>query len=191
MLQGERAYTRLKLLWLSSQDRKLHSTALLTRRRKECSCADSQAKMKTKSAARSFCTGCCLLSVQPAFILLPSDAFVVPSTTHDALVKQHRHQNQHRHHHRPISPLSTAARRCVLVEDGLVGQGLRRPRTRSDIVPVAMSASSGPGESAPGRGAQSVPSGPGAGVIDLKFRELKTGGFKVFLLFFLLGVSKK
>lgn len=45
------------------------------------------------------------------------------------------------------------------------------------------------GESASGRNAfSSVPSGPGAGVINLEFRDLKTGGFKVFLLFFLLGV---
>lgn len=37
--------------------------------------------------------------------------------------------------------------------------------------------------------ARAVPVGPGAGVIDLKFENLKTGGFKVFLLLFLLGVS--
>jgi len=33
------------------------------------------------------------------------------------------------------------------------------------------------------------PQGPGAGVIDLRFENLKAGGFKVFLLLFLLGVS--
>lgn len=51
------------------------------------------------------------------------------------------------------------------------------------------SSSASDSESAAGRSAAMRPSGPGAGVIDLQFGKLKAGGFKVFLLFFLLGVS--
>lgn len=61
---------------------------------------------------------------------------------------------------------------------------------RFDILDLSMSASSGRGPAgSSGSNAYFSAKGPGAGVINMRFKELKTGGFKVFLLFFLLGVS--
>lgn len=51
---------------------------------------------------------------------------------------------------------------------------------------VSMSSFDAAGDAA----ARAVPVGPGAGVIDLKFENLKAGGFKVFLLLFLLGQGR-
>lgn len=64
---------------------------------------------------------------------------------------------------------------------------MERPSASSwqSYVPARMSASSSAGSS----GTYSPATGPGAGIIDMRFKELKTGGFKVFLLLFLLGVS--
>lgn len=155
--------------------------------------------MKTKAAVRSLCTGC-LLSV-PAGLLLSStatscEAFVVSSGTSHVL-------SASQHHHAAAStmrPLALLRAKNVYSRDaisgsGTLGQGVRRTRNHSSSKRgngdcCAMSASSsGSGESASGLNAFSAPSGPGAGVINLEFRDLKTGGFKVFLLFFLLGVS--
>lgn len=61
----------------------------------------------------------------------------------------------------------------------------RSSSSRSSNVPARMSAASSAGSS----GTYSPATGPGAGIIDMRFKELKTGGFKVFLLLFLLGVS--
>lgn len=157
--------------------------------------------MKTKAAARSLCTGC-LLGV-PAVLFFSStatscDAFVVPSGRAHVLSATQRD-----HAAAPagtLRPLALLRARNIFSRDainggGTLGQGARRTRNHSSSKGghsdcCAMSASSsGSGESASGLNAFPAPSGPGAGVINLEFRDLKTGGFKVFLLFFLLGVS--
>lgn len=154
--------------------------------------------MKTKSASRSFCAGR-LLGIPAGLMMLASTsslsscyAFVVLSNP----LPSHCHGSHH-HDHKTTSPPHPIALQCTsrLLSSGAssVGAVLRRTRNRSNSsntsTAMSVSASSGSGESAAGRSAYSPPSRPGAGVIDLKFRELKAGGFKVFLLFFLLGVS--
>lgn len=76
----------------------------------------------------------------------------------------------------PARPLATQGARASL--------GVRRARRDLSVLSVSSFDAAGDSAAAP-----AVPVGPGAGVIDLKFENLKAGGFKVFLLLFLLGVS--
>lgn len=157
--------------------------------------------MKTKAAARSLCTGCLLGASATLFFSSTAtscDAFVLPSGRSHVLSATQRHYAA-----TPagsLLPLALLRTRNIFSRDGIngggtLGQGARRTRNHSSSKGgssdcCAMSASSsGSGESASGLNPFSAPSGPGAGVINLEFRDLKAGGFKVFLLFFLLGVS--
>lgn len=154
--------------------------------------------MKTKATARYLCSGCLL--GPPAGLLFSSgvsscDAFIVSSSRSHVLSATYHHAASPITSLRPLALLRARSdfSRDATSQGGTLGQGARRTRNHSSSKLgncYAMSASSsGSGESASGLNAFSAPSGPGAGVINLEFRDLKTGGFKVFLLFFLLGVS--
>ncbi|CAM9551682.1 unnamed protein product, partial [Ascophyllum nodosum] len=82
---------------------------------------------------------------------------------------------------------STAERDRV----GALGSTVRRVRTgRSSRRKSILASAYSEGEPSPGSNETKRPSGPGAGLIDLHFRHIKSGGFKVFLLFFLLGQAR-
>lgn len=144
--------------------------------------------MKTKAAVRSFC----LVGV-PGLLISSAgcDAFVNLNTPHAP-------SRQHRHHTRPGAATPTRSLQALpqpripSAEDvsagGQTGRVARRSRNRGRCT-AAVQMAAGSGESANGQHAYSPPTGPGAGVINLQFRHLKAGGFKVFLLLFLLGVS--
>ena len=119
-----------------------------------------------------------------AGILCCCDAFVVsPQQHHHVLASQHQQQLVRL----PAATASTSTDasppRPLLTQGPRAGLGVRRTRRASLSMSSAFDAA---GDAA---AARAVPVGPGAGVIDLKFENLKTGGFKVFLLLFLLGVS--
>lgn len=153
--------------------------------------------MKTKASARSLCTRC-LLGIPAALLIssaTPCDSFVLSSSS-----SRSSHVLSTQHHHaaptalRSLTFLTSRASspRDVISDVSTLGYVARRTRnhnTSSYRGKSGCCAMSAAGESASGRNVfSSVPSGPGAGVINLEFRDLKTGGFKVFLLFFLLGV---
>lgn len=132
-----------------------------------------------KTRALTSCTG--------GLICLSTSCTAFVSSTTPAL-------SQHHHHRTNRSPVAAAAAattpRLLLTPTTMKlsgrarrhARGLRRTRMAEDSGNdgvVNMSSYD----------AASAPSGPGAGVIELQFENLKTGGFKVFLLFFLLGVS--
>lgn len=148
--------------------------------------------MKTKSVARSVCTGC-LLGV-PAGLLYNNmsscDAFF--------LLNQHPHATISTQRHAAGTPKQSLVLKYngsggllsrEIYSDGTARHASRRTRSRDGGSVAALPAFSGPGEPASGPSTSAVPRGPGAGMIDLKFQALKPGGFKGFLLFFLIGVS--
>lgn len=139
--------------------------------------------MKVKSGARSLCTGCLLALAADPVTYSPCDAFVANAAQHVRLGKDQG----------PLASLPQQRLRSQQHDlELLPNYRVRSVRcTRGSSSEMSASfGSSGSGELGAGRSAYSAsPSGPGAGVIDLQFWKLKTGGFKVFLLFFLLGVS--
>lgn len=144
--------------------------------------------MKTKAVAMSWSAG--------GLLCLSSEAFIVPPVGNHVLG-----QSQHQLGRRPSpvtpaagsSTATAAAPRLLLARTTMA---FSRDYARSSdrgVVRRTRRASSSSFDAAAAGGessrAAATPVGPGAGVIDLQFESLKAGGFKVFLLFFLLGVS--
>ncbi|CAM9890995.1 unnamed protein product [Ectocarpus fasciculatus] len=114
-------------------------------------------------------------------------AFVSSSTTPAALSRHHRT------HRLPVAGAAAAATpRSLLAPATMKLSGTARRRTRGLRRTRMMAGDSGSDGvvNMSSFDAASAPSGPGAGVIDLQFENLKAGGFKVFLLFFLLGQGR-
>lgn len=146
--------------------------------------------MRTTAAISSLCLSS----------TLGGDAFVLPHQPTRAL-SSGLHHHPSRAPSAAATPGATAPPRLLLArptiqlsgENGSVNgvnnpaAGVRRVRRRPAAGGLSMTSSFDPaaGDSSP---RAATPTGPGAGVIDLQFESLKAGGFKVFLLFFLLGV---
>ncbi|CAM9303317.1 unnamed protein product [Ectocarpus sp. 6 AP-2014] len=136
-----------------------------------------------KTRALTSCTAGGLICLSTSCV---TTAFV--SSTTPALSRHHRH-----HRTRPSVVVAAAATPRSLLPPATMKlsgrprrhtRGLRRTRMAEDSgSDGVVNMSSFDAQSAPS-------SGPGAGVIDLQFQNLKTGGFKVFLLFFLLGQGR-
>lgn len=120
--------------------------------------------------------------------LLCCDAFVVSPPQQHVLASQQQQQQQQQIAGLPATTASSASSppRPLLVQGPRESVGVRRARPVRNVSLLSMSSFDAAGDAA---AARAVPVGPGAGVIDLNFENLKTGGFKVFLLLFLLGVS--
>eukprot|EP00903_Cladosiphon_okamuranus_P012882 g12030.t1 len=120
--------------------------------------------------------------------LLSCDAFVVLPPQQNVLASQQQQQQLLARLPSSTSPSTASPRRPLLMQGSREGVGVRRARrTRNKVSRLSMSSFDAAGDAA---AARAVPMGPGAGVIDLKFENLKTGGFKVFLLLFLLGQGR-
>lgn len=144
----------------------------------------------------------CLLaiSVAEAFVFqVPQQhvrTAVVSSSTHTAQLRQSRREAQHMLLHTTASPLrrKSSLHLSFGQRHGTRSSGNNSPRRVGQFNKRGAGSSAGMtcsmSSTPPGGVTYPTATGPGTGVIDMRFRELKTGGFKVFLLFFLLGVSQ-
>ena len=160
--------------------------------------------MKAKAAAHVLCCiACLLITNSKAFAPRPLN---FAGEVGDCVQLTRHHHNQDHHHpysstsrykrvhgslaswpRNSVHEPSTAERDRV----GALGSTVRRVRTgRSSRRKSILASAYSEGEPSPGSNETKRPSGPGAGLIDLHFRHIKSGGFKVFLLFFLLGVRR-
>lgn len=152
--------------------------------------------MKTNVAARAFYASCLIVLESKAFAPPPSQfAGVMGNRGLDNSRYQNRLQLHHWScdHKRIYDVIAPWSSNSVMKPsstnrgkfDAVRGAARTVSRCRSKILPTSASSE---GKSTAGNDEAFRPSGPGAGLIDLHFQQLKSGGFKVFLLIFLLGV---
>lgn len=152
--------------------------------------------MKTNLATRAFCVSCLIIRESKAFAPPPSQfADVMGYRGLDISRSQNRLQlyhcsGDHERIYDAIAPWSSNSIMKLSSTDrgkfdATRGASRTVSRCRSKILSTLGSSEGG---STAGKDETIRPSGPGAGLIDLHFQQLKSGGFKVFLLFFLLGV---
>lgn len=147
--------------------------------------------MKINVAARAFYVSFLIVPESKAFAPPPSQsAGVMGNRGLDISRYQNRLQLHHCRIYDAIAPWSSnSIMKLSSTDRGKFDavRGAARTVSRCQSKILSTSASSEGGSTA-GNDETFRPSGPGAGLIDLHFQQLKSGGFKVFLLFFLLGV---
>ncbi|CAM9975265.1 unnamed protein product [Pylaiella littoralis] len=143
--------------------------------------------MRTKAVAMS-CSG--------GLLCLTCDAFIAPPQQRAHVLQPTPHHQLGRSTATPAAGGSTVADevlRPLLTRTIMSLSGEARNSNRINVnggvrrtLRAAMSSFDSSGESP----RAATPVGPGAGVVELQFENLKAGGFKVFLLLFLLGQGR-